>query len=106
MLLHARLQGKANAFCCPENHLDVRHECTPCVCVCLCMCVCAQVNAVPYDQLPSLDKFMLSRIAALQTEVAAAYDSYAFNKIFGALQRFVAQDCSSFYLDVAKDRCV
>lgn len=38
-------------------------------------------------------------------QVTTAYDTYAFNRIFGALQRFVVQDCSNFYLDVAKDRC-
>jgi len=62
------------------------------------------VHSVAYESLPSLDKFMLYRLAQLQGEIAAAYDSYSFAKIYTALQRFVVQDLSNFYLDVAKDR--
>ncbi|KAF5836404.1 tRNA synthetases class I-domain-containing protein [Dunaliella salina] len=63
-----------------------------------------KVHAVPYASLPGLDRFMLRRLAALQTEVAAAYKVHAFSRIYSMLQRFVAQDCSNFYLDIAKDR--
>lgn len=36
--------------------------------------------------------------------MATAYDTYSFNRIYTSLQRFVVQDLSNFYLDVAKDR--
>ncbi|KAG2422803.1 hypothetical protein HXX76_015750 [Chlamydomonas incerta] len=61
-------------------------------------------HAVPYDQLPGLDRYLLSRLHAVLTEVAAAYDNYQFFKVFQALQRFVVVDLSNFYLDAAKDR--
>jgi len=63
-----------------------------------------KVHSVPYASLPGLDRFMLRRLAALQTEVAAAYQVHAFSRVYSLLQRFVAVDCSNFYLDIAKDR--
>ncbi|EFJ46048.1 hypothetical protein VOLCADRAFT_93543 [Volvox carteri f. nagariensis] len=63
-----------------------------------------QVHAVPYEQLPSLDRYMLFRVSQLMNEVSAAYDSYQFFKVFQSLQRFVIVDLSNFYLDTAKDR--
>ncbi|KAG2447442.1 hypothetical protein HYH02_007767 [Chlamydomonas schloesseri] len=61
-------------------------------------------HAVPYAQLPGLDRYVLGRLHGLMTEVAAAYDNYQFFKVFQALQRFVVVDLSNFYLDTAKDR--
>ncbi len=61
-------------------------------------------DAVPYDSLPSLDKYMLSRMTLLTKEVEAAYESFAFYKVYQALQRFAVVELSNFYLDIAKDR--
>jgi isoleucyl-tRNA synthetase len=61
-------------------------------------------DAVPYSELASADRYVLSRFAALADECSSAYDAFQFYKVYQALQRFAAVDLSAFYLDVAKDR--
>jgi isoleucyl-tRNA synthetase len=61
-------------------------------------------TAVPYDELPSLDKWMLGRLSAVLKEVDEAGDAYQFSRGTQELIRFVTADLSNFYLDVAKDR--
>lgn len=61
-------------------------------------------HAVPYAQLPSVDRFALSRLSALLSDAAAGYEAYQFARVFQSLQRFVVTELSNFYLDVAKDR--
>ena len=61
-------------------------------------------DAVPYDDLPRLDKYVLGRLAATLQEVEEAYDAFQFSRASQALQRFAVADLSAFYLDVAKDR--
>ena len=61
-------------------------------------------NAVPYDDLSSLDKWMLGRLSAVLKEVDEAMDSYQFQRAVQELLRFASADMSNFYLDVPKDR--
>lgn len=61
-------------------------------------------NAVEYDNLPSLDKWMLGRLSSVLKEVDTAIDEYQFNRASQELLRFASSDLSNFYLDVAKDR--
>jgi isoleucyl-tRNA synthetase len=61
-------------------------------------------TAVPYDELPSLDKWMLGRLSAVMKEVDEATNEYQFNRATQELLRFSIADLSNFYLDVAKDR--
>lgn len=61
-------------------------------------------NAVPYDELPSLDKWMLGQLSAVLNEVDTATDEYQFNRAMQELLRFASSDLSNFYLDIAKDR--
>lgn len=61
-------------------------------------------HGVPYDHLPSLDKYMLARMVRLCDEVNESYDSYSFFKLYQAVQRFAVVELSNFYLDIAKDR--
>ncbi|GAB0490712.1 hypothetical protein MMPV_001949 [Pyropia vietnamensis] len=61
-------------------------------------------DAVPVDDLPGLDRFMLYRLAELRDEATAAYDAYSFSRVYTAAQRFAVTDLSNFYLDIAKDR--
>mmetsp|Transcript_7783 Transcript_7783/g.11199 ORF Transcript_7783/g.11199 Transcript_7783/m.11199 type:complete len:1048 (-) Transcript_7783:38-3181(-) len=61
-------------------------------------------NAIPYDDLPSLDKWMLGRLAATLKEVDEATDDYQFSRATNDLLKFATADLSNFYLDVAKDR--
>ncbi len=61
-------------------------------------------QAVPYDQLPELDRYMLHRVTEVFGEVTAAFESYQFFRFFQAVQNFCIVDLSNFYLDIAKDR--
>jgi isoleucyl-tRNA synthetase len=62
------------------------------------------VNAVPYDQLPALDRYMLHRITEVFGDVQTAFESYQFFRFFQTVQNFCVVDLSNFYLDIAKDR--
>ena len=61
-------------------------------------------DAVPYDQLPELDRYMLHRITEVFAEVQDAFDTYQFFRFFQTVQNFCVVDLSNFYLDIAKDR--
>uniref|UniRef100_A0A6U6EBV7 isoleucine--tRNA ligase n=1 Tax=Odontella aurita TaxID=265563 RepID=A0A6U6EBV7_9STRA len=61
-------------------------------------------TAVPYDDLPSMDKWMLGRLSSVLREVDEAMDDYQFSRATQEILRFASADLSNFYLDVAKDR--
>ncbi|MBD2025148.1 isoleucine--tRNA ligase [Leptolyngbya sp. FACHB-711] len=61
-------------------------------------------DAVPYDQLPELDRYLLHRMTEVFAEVTDAYDTYQFYRFFQTVQNFCVVDLSNFYLDIAKDR--
>ncbi|HAR96949.1 MAG TPA: isoleucine--tRNA ligase, partial [Deltaproteobacteria bacterium] len=58
----------------------------------------------PYENLSSLDKWMLSRLMKLTERVTEAYRAYAFHTIFHSIQNFCSVDLSALYLDIVKDR--
>ncbi len=61
-------------------------------------------DAVPLEDLPELDRYMLHRITEVFNEVTEAFDSFQFFRFFQTVQNFCVVDLSNFYLDVAKDR--
>jgi isoleucyl-tRNA synthetase len=61
-------------------------------------------DAVPYDQLPELDRYMLHRMTEVFAEIDDAFQTYQFFRFFQTVQNFCVVDLSNFYLDVAKDR--
>ena len=61
-------------------------------------------DAVAYDQLPQLDRYMLHRLTEVFSEVTEAFENYQFFKFFQTVQNFCVVDLSNFYLDIAKDR--
>ncbi|AFY43107.1 isoleucine--tRNA ligase [Nostoc sp. PCC 7107] len=61
-------------------------------------------DAVPFEDLPQLDKYMLHRIREVFQEVTEAFDSFQFFRFFQTVQNFCVVDLSNFYLDIAKDR--
>jgi len=61
-------------------------------------------NAVSYEDLPSMDKWMLGRLSAVLRVVDEAVDQYHFQRAIQEIIRFANTDLSNFYLDVAKDR--
>ncbi len=55
------------------------------------------------DQMPSLERFILHRLAELDVTVREAYDAYDFKRAWSALFNFCVNDLSAFYLDIRKD---
>jgi isoleucyl-tRNA synthetase len=61
-------------------------------------------HSVPFENMLTLDRWLLSHAADLQRELVRAYDSFEFHQIYQKLHGFCAVELSSFYLDVIKDR--
>ncbi|KAL7542541.1 hypothetical protein ACHAXR_012135 [Thalassiosira sp. AJA248-18] len=61
-------------------------------------------DAVPYEDLPSMDKWMLGTLSKSLNEVDDALSKYQFSRATNEILRFATADLSNFYLDVAKDR--
>jgi isoleucyl-tRNA synthetase len=61
-------------------------------------------DSVPNEQLEEMDRWMLSRTAALVAQCRAWYDAFEFHRVFHALHDFASVDLSAFYFDVLKDK--
>ncbi|MEG3841054.1 isoleucine--tRNA ligase [Microcoleus sp. herbarium14] len=61
-------------------------------------------DAVAYEELPELDRYMLHRMGEVFAEVQDAFDSFQFSRFFQTVQNFCTVDLSNFYLDIGKDR--
>lgn len=59
--------------------------------------------AVPYAEMPVLERYMLSRLAELSDAVREGYWAYDFKRVFHALLNFAVNDLSAFYFDIRKD---
>jgi isoleucyl-tRNA synthetase len=58
--------------------------------------------AVPYPEMPELERYMLARLAELDAQVRAGYEEFDF-RVFHALFNFCVNDLSAFYFDIRKD---
>jgi isoleucyl-tRNA synthetase len=63
-----------------------------------------ETDAVPFDGMEALDRYMLRQTLAFATEVKSSYEEFAFHKIYHRLNHFCIVDLSAFYFDVLKDR--
>ena len=63
-----------------------------------------ELNGIPLEELPSLDKYILGKLTSTVEEVEKGYESYQFYKVNSAITQFAVSDLSAFYLDIAKDR--
>jgi isoleucyl-tRNA synthetase len=60
-------------------------------------------DAVDHGSLSEADKWILSRLYRLVTDITGYYDSWEFYKVYRAVYDFCVYEVSSFYLDVMKD---
>ncbi|HEY1707583.1 MAG TPA: isoleucine--tRNA ligase [Rhizomicrobium sp.] len=58
---------------------------------------------VAHDEMPELERYMLARLAELDTFVRAGYKEYDFNRVYFTLFAFCTNELSSFYFDIRKD---
>lgn len=61
-------------------------------------------NAVEYDNLEDIDKYMLHKYEMLKRGIIKHYDKYEFHRIYYKLLYFATVDLSHYYLDIMKDR--
>ena len=61
------------------------------------------INKIAFEDLRSVDKYMLIKFNQLVSVINRAYSHYDFMTIYKAVVNFVTVDLSAFYLDFAKD---
>ncbi|MEE8448488.1 MAG: isoleucine--tRNA ligase [Thermodesulfobacteriota bacterium] len=61
-------------------------------------------DAVDYEQLEEVDRWILHRLNQVVTKVKESYDQFLFHPVFHTIHNFCAVDLSSLYLDILKDR--
>ncbi|GHD60686.1 isoleucine--tRNA ligase [Jeongeupia chitinilytica] len=61
-------------------------------------------QALPAEQLLTLDRYALVELAAFQQRVTALYDRYEFHSAVQEIHRYCSEELGSFYLDIIKDR--
>lgn len=61
-------------------------------------------DALPFEQLTSIDQYAVQKLAELNTNVIKAYDAYDFTSVSHQLSDYCAAELSAFYLDIIKDR--
>lgn len=61
-------------------------------------------DAVAFDDMVALDRWVVDAAARLQDEILEAYNSYNFHMIYQKLHNFCVVELGGFYLDIIKDR--
>ena len=61
-------------------------------------------DAVAFDALPEIDRWMISRMNDLTRDVLESYNDYEFHAIYHAVNNFCTTDLSKLYIDITKDR--
>lgn len=61
-------------------------------------------HQIPFEELISIDQWVIQKAAILQKEIIKDFDHYNFHSIYQKLHNFCIVDLGSFYLDVIKDR--
>jgi isoleucyl-tRNA synthetase len=52
----------------------------------------------------AIDRWILARLAEVETTCRDAYEKFEFHRVYHALNQFCAVDLSSLYVDITKDR--
>ena len=60
-------------------------------------------NAVPYDQLSDIDKWILHKLFSLSEQVIESYEKFEFHLVYKKILNFCAIELSSIYFDISKD---
>ncbi|MDP8989164.1 MAG: isoleucine--tRNA ligase [Acidobacteriota bacterium] len=63
-----------------------------------------ELDAVPVNELPEIDRWILSRTEDLIRRARVSYTENAFHKVYRAIYDFATTDLSAVYFDVLKDR--
>ena len=63
-----------------------------------------ETDLVDWQDMLSLDKWVVDRTLRLQQEVIEGYNSYNFLSVYQKVHHFCSLDLGGFYLDIIKDR--
>ncbi|MCO5113038.1 MAG: isoleucine--tRNA ligase [Bdellovibrionaceae bacterium] len=63
-----------------------------------------QIEMLKFEELDSLDRWILHKLNQLIKDVTAHYDQYNFYRVYHAVNQFFTVDLSAYYLDIIKDR--
>jgi isoleucyl-tRNA synthetase len=63
----------------------------------------SEAEALPQDKMPSLERWVLHRLAELDGQVRVAYNVYDFKRVMALLINFAGVDLSAVYFDIRKD---
>jgi isoleucyl-tRNA synthetase len=61
-------------------------------------------HAVAWEQMPPLDRYMLTRTRELTEKILRWYEDFEFHRIYHALNEFAVAELSALYIDAVKDR--
>lgn len=61
-------------------------------------------NAVGFDDLEELDKYMILQTSEMTRQALQWYEAFEFHKVYQRVNQFCVVDLSAFYFDVLKDR--
>ena len=61
-------------------------------------------EAVPHDQMPALERWVLHRLAQIDERIRSLTETYDFHGIFTELHTLCNSDLSAFYFEIRKDR--
>jgi isoleucyl-tRNA synthetase len=62
-----------------------------------------ETDKVAVNEMPELERFVLHRLAELDSEMREAYRSFDYKRVIALLNSFMTTDLSAFYFDVRKD---
>jgi isoleucyl-tRNA synthetase len=60
-------------------------------------------EALPLDQMPPLERYILHRLWQLDDQVRSAYEAYRFQDVWRPIVDFCTLELSSLYFDIRKD---
>ncbi|MXV45275.1 isoleucine--tRNA ligase [Saccharibacter sp. 17.LH.SD] len=63
----------------------------------------SEEEKVPYEELPSLEKYILHRLTDVHHRLADAVKTHQWNGVYPLLHGFCNNDLSAFYFDIRKD---
>ncbi|MBE9603532.1 isoleucine--tRNA ligase [Acetobacteraceae bacterium H6797] len=63
----------------------------------------SEAEALPFAELPELERLMLHRLTELDARLRKAVADYDWNGVYAEIHNFCATDLSAFYFDIRKD---
>src|ERR1700742_359827 len=58
---------------------------------------------IEYAKMPELERYILAKLAEIDTVVRESYRTYDFNRVYNTVFSFCTNELSAFYFDIRKD---